>query len=159
MFNKKVDDFIKNNINEFDFDKYTLFYTGNVDNNKITKIENTLNIKLPKDYINFLLKYGMIFAFGFNILGCGKSNTFPVIKTTLSYRNLGLPQEYVVIENCDEYVYCIKCSLNQTLQSSVYFWMPDGLEPQLKEVDFWKYIYKRLLESKENFDNLNDDEE
>lgn len=156
MFENLVDEFIKQYYNENNLDDYVCFFTGGVDESKIDKIEKQLKIFLPNDYKSFLKKYGMIFAFGFDILGCGYSNTFPVIETTLDYRKLGLPNDYIVIKDDDEFLYCINS--NDSDISTVYLWLPDGLLPQFEEESLWKFVYKNLEESLDCFQDFQEDD-
>ncbi|QJW46918.1 SMI1/KNR4 family protein [bacterium BFN5] len=82
-------------------------FTGGVDDSAVKSIELALKVNLPKSYKWFLQNYGMGGIWGIEILGYGKSTPPSVVTQTERYRILGLPAAYVVIENCDEFVYCL----------------------------------------------------
>ena len=51
--------------------------------------------------------YGQGGIGGVEILGISKINKAMFKDKTLEYRNYGLPNNLIVIENCDEWLYCI----------------------------------------------------
>lgn len=99
--NKALKDIINDYENPGDFTYAT------VNSDMLLKAETELNLKIPESYKEFLLIYGHGGIGGVEILGIGKSGRNIFKETTLEYRKFGLPVNYIVIENCDEWIYCI----------------------------------------------------
>lgn len=81
--------------------------TGGISEEKIVDIEESLQLMICKDMKDFLSKYGMILGYGVEILGCGKSGISSLVSQTKRFREFGLPNNYLVIRNVDEWVYCL----------------------------------------------------
>lgn len=138
--------FIKVNADATDF-------TGGVDESKIELIEKKLDVNLPNSYKWFLQTYGMGGIFGVEILGCGKSILPSVVIQTERYRDLGLPKDYVVIENCDEFAFCLVTSKMVNNECPVASWdRIDGFGGERWNT-FLEFIGDRLTEAKENLDD------
>ncbi|WP_371877682.1 SMI1/KNR4 family protein [Paenibacillus plantiphilus] len=71
-------------------------------------MEDELKVVFSQSYRWFLEKYGLGGLFGVDILGCGKSAIPSVVSNTNRLRNLVLPLEYIVMEDCDEFFYCLE---------------------------------------------------
>lgn len=83
-------------------------FTGKISSDDI--IESTiteLGVNIPNDYRWFLKNYGQGGIGGAEILGISKMNKAIFKDKTLEYRNYGLPNNLIVVENCDEWLYCI----------------------------------------------------
>ena len=83
-------------------------FTGKIASDDI--IESTiteLGVNIPNDYRWFLKNYGQGGIGGAEILGISKMNKAIFKDKTLEYRNYGLPNNLIVVENCDEWLYCI----------------------------------------------------
>ena len=83
-------------------------FTGKISSDDI--IESTiteLGVNIPNDYRWFLKNYGQGGIGGVEILGISKMNKAIFKDKTLEYRNHGLPNNLIVVENCDEWLYCI----------------------------------------------------
>lgn len=76
----------------------------------IAAAENALDVKLPKQYIEFLQMFGHGGVGGFEIMGVGLTGRMIFVDTTLEYRDEDLPKNLVVIENVDEWLTCIDCN-------------------------------------------------
>lgn len=76
----------------------------------IADTEKLLNVKLPKQYIEFLQKYGHGGIGGLEVMGVGLTGRMIFADATMDYRNEGLPKNLVVIENVDEWLTCIDCN-------------------------------------------------
>jgi antitoxin YobK len=83
-------------------------FTGEISSDEIieSSIEE-LKVNIPDDYRWFIKNYGQGGIGGVEILGISKTNKAIFKDTTLEYRNYGLPINLVVVENCDEWLYCI----------------------------------------------------
>ena len=67
-------------------------------------------------------------------------------KETLKYRSYGLPNELIVIENCDEWLYCINSD-----DGKVVVWSKGDNNGYSKGFDnFEAYIYARINDMLEN---------
>ena len=127
-------------------------YSIGTNNDKIDEIEQTLNIKLPEDYKWFLKNYGQILIMGVEIYGVLENKILSCVKITEDYRKLGLPNKFVVIENCDEWVYCIDTSNIEDGECYVVDWdRIDGVGFEEYE-SFSEFFYKRLVTAMENWD-------
>lgn len=127
-------------------------YSIGINNDKIDEIEQTLNIKLPEDYKWFLKNYGQILIMGVEIYGVLENKILSCVKITEDYRKLGLPNKFVVIENCDEWVYCIDTSNIEDGECYVVDWdRIDGVGFEEYE-SFLEFFYKRLVTAMENWD-------
>ena len=75
---------------------------------KIKNAEEELGIKFPEQYKWFLKKYGHGGVLGIDTLGViEKTNSFPVVRYTKQCIGSNLKKEYIVIEDIDEYYYCL----------------------------------------------------
>lgn len=73
----------------------------------ISAAEKELNLTLPEQYKDFLKTYGHGGIGGISILGVGLDGSMVFVEETLDYRNDGLPLNLVIIENEDEWIFCI----------------------------------------------------
>lgn len=69
--------------------------------------ESRLGAKLPEEYKQFLKTFGHGGIGGIEVLGIGKNGTMLFETETIKYRDYGMPNNLLIIENCDEWVYCI----------------------------------------------------
>ena len=86
------------------------FNHAEVSEEMIQKSESALGVKLPDQYIEFLKMFGHGGIGGIETLGVGLTGRLIFVETTLDYREEGLPVNYVVIENVDEWLTCIDCN-------------------------------------------------
>ena len=73
----------------------------------ISAAEKELSLTLPEQYVEFLKTYGHGGIGGISTLGVGLDGSMVFVEETLDYRNDGLPLNLVIIENEDEWIYCI----------------------------------------------------
>lgn len=83
-------------------------FIGVIENDEvISDSEKELGVNIPDQYKWFMRNYGQGGIGGVEILGISKVNR-PVFRdVTIEYRNYGLPNNLIVVENCDEWLYCI----------------------------------------------------
>ncbi len=74
------------------------------------RAEKSLNVILPDQYVEYLKAFGHGGVAGVEILGMGCDGAMIFVDSTTLYRGYGLPESLVVVENCDEWLYCIDCS-------------------------------------------------
>ena len=146
MDKKKLKNFIEEHKESDDF-------TGGVDESQIILIQNELGVELPESYRWFLTNYGSGGLFGVNILGMAKSNRAPVVVNTLRYRDLGMDNGLVVVEDAGEYAYCLYISEMDNDECPVIAWnRPGGLDDYNTAENFYEFLYQRLLDAKEAWD-------
>ena len=103
--------------------------------------QQQLGVKLPGQYVEFLLRYGDGGFEGFEILGVDLDGSMRFVEQTVEYRKLGLPSNLVVVEDCDEWVYCIDCD-----DGSVASWSPlDGARTDYPNFD--SFLLQRIRDS------------
>ncbi|MDV2686473.1 SMI1/KNR4 family protein [Alkalihalophilus lindianensis] len=130
--------------------KETGDFTGGVGVEQIDYVEQKLNLKLPNSYKWFLTNYGSGGLFGVDIIGVPKSNIASVVKETDSYRELGMSENLVVIEDIDEYAYCLDTSKMENNECPVIAWnRQGGLDDYYTAKSFNEFLYQRLLDAKE----------
>ncbi|MBD8037377.1 SMI1/KNR4 family protein [Solibacillus sp. A46] len=136
--------FIKENMEPDDF-------TGGVDGKQINYVQDTLKLKLPESYKWFLNNYGSGGLYGVDILGVAKSNIATVVIETKRYRDLGMSENLVVIEDIDEYAYCLDTSnVENNNECPVIAWNKQGgLDDYNSAENFYEFLSQRLFDAKE----------
>lgn len=119
------------------------FTHANVSDEMLCRAENRLSIKLPEQYKAFLLQYGHGGLDGFEVIGIGKTGKLLFVDVTMAYRQHGLSDNLIVIENCDEWLYCINCDTE-----CVVCWEHGQVAPAYDSFD--SYLMDRLKDSIEN---------
>ena len=110
---------------------------------QIAESQILLSVELPVQFIEFLQTYGHGGIGGVEVLGVGKNSHLLFVEETLKYREHALPYNLIIVENCDEWVYCI-----DTKDSSVVSW--DGKNIKEAYPDFDSYLQGRFTEAIEN---------
>jgi hypothetical protein len=102
------------------------FFVGKADSSTIAEIEGQLGITLPDSYKWFLQEYGYGGISGFMIIGNGKSGIPAVIKYTNQWRQYGLPDKFIVIEDDGtDWIYCLDTSQIVNSECPVVDWSQD----------------------------------
>ena len=137
---KELDEFIQNNQDD-------IIVTGGITDEKINDLEESLGLEFRKEIREYLHQYGIIIGYGVEILGCGKNGESSLVKETERFRKFGLADEYIVIRNSDEWIYCL--NNNDGIISS---W--DGTEKThlIKTNSLEQYILDEMVEAKEEWD-------
>lgn len=119
----------------------------------IEYIELKLELKLPESYKWFLSKYGNLMILGIEIYGVTKEGCYQCVESTLDRRIIGLPNNLVVIQNCDEWVYCLDTTTIQEIDCKIISWnRHEGcIEETFK--GFYEYLNETLIVAKENWDD------
>lgn len=81
---------------------------------------------------------------GFEILGAEIDGSMRFVDQTLEYRKLGLPADLVVIEDCDEWAYCVDCSSGCAVS-----WSPVD-DARVDYPDFDSFLLQRIEDSVED---------
>ena len=107
--------------------------------------EAELGIKLPIEYVWFLKSYGHGGLDGIETLGVAKNKRLVFKDETIKYRALGLPSNYIVIENCDEWIYCI-----DSMSGKVVMWSLNAKGVDEAYNSFIDYLKDRIEDAIEN---------
>ncbi|SEP65820.1 SMI1-KNR4 cell-wall [Lachnospiraceae bacterium RM5] len=80
-----------------------LYTTVGVSDEKIKEAEKNLELSFSKEYIEYLLKYGIASASGHEFTGLGKIKRLDVVEVTMSNKkaNVNVPKDLYVIEECN----------------------------------------------------------
>lgn len=111
---------------------------------QIAACEKELNVSLPPQYIEFLEELGQGGFNGVYVLGFSRSGSSLFAQETEEHRAYGLPQRLVVVENCDEWLYCLDC-----IDGSVCTWAFDSGDASAYPC-FDDYFLDRLKDAVEN---------
>ena len=111
----------------------------------IAEAEKVLNVNIPEQYQWFLKRYGHGGIGGIETLGVGKNGKIIFVNKTLEFREYGLPNEMIVIENCDEWIYCI-----DTKNGNIDMWSLGEKKCSLAYKDFFEYLIDRMNDAIEN---------
>ncbi|WP_404431009.1 SMI1/KNR4 family protein [Sutcliffiella horikoshii] len=143
MDKDKLINFIKRNMEPDDF-------TGRVDEKQVDYVQEILEVNLPASYKWFLNNYGSGGLYGVDILGVAKSNIPTVVNETVNYRDLGMGEHLVVIEDIDEYAYCLDTSKMENNECPVIAWNKQGGLDNYNTADnFYEFLSQRLADAKE----------
>ncbi|AKL84535.1 SMI1/KNR4 family protein [Bacillus atrophaeus] len=146
---REIEEFIKENAEDDDF-------TGGISEEKIKEIQNSLNVKLPESYKWFLNKYGSGGIFGVNILGHGKVSA-RVVSVTEDYRtHYDLWDGIVVIEDVDEFSYCLDTNKMENGECPVIVWANEAGYGDTVADNFLQFFFEELEEAKENWEEDED---
>ena len=136
--NKEIRDLIE----QFDTDNG--FTHSEVTDKMLMQATEELQVVLPDQFCDFIKIYGYGGIGGMVILGVGLDGSLVFVDETVDYRKYGLPENYVVIEDCDEWVYCIDCQTEKIVS-----WSLDGFVQE--EYDcFDSFLLERLREVTED---------
>lgn len=145
MNNLELKAFILENSDDTDF-------TGGIPDEHIKNIEEKLGVRFPESYKWFLRNFGSGGLFGVDILGCGKSSIPSVVSRTERLRTKGLPDEFIVIEDCDEFYYCLDTGHFSDNECPVISWDRVTGFSGMRGDNFRNFLVERLEEAKENWE-------
>lgn len=120
------------------------FNYAQVEDSTLEKAQNTLGVRLPDQFVEYIKMFGYGGIGGITILGIGLDGSVIFEEETLSYREYGLPENLVVVENIDEWLNCIDCNTGKIVS-----WDQSGL---LKEEcdSFDDYLIRQMEEAIDN---------
>ena len=136
---EKLDKFIEENLDE-------ILITGGWDDEKISELEEILNISFREELKLFIRKYGLLMGYGVEIAVCGKNGGSRMVEVTQSFRKAGLDERYLVIEGDGELAYCLD---NET--GKIVNWGLDNLEEYPVADSLELFILDDLIEGKDNW--------
>lgn len=136
---EKLDCFIKDNSEE-------ILITGGWGEDKISELEQKLNVSFREELKTFIRKYGLLMGYGVEIAVCGKHGGSRMVEVTQSFRKAGLDERYLVIEGDGELAYCLD---NET--GKIVNWGLDNLEVYPVADSLELFILDDLIEGKDNW--------
>ncbi|MDM5186114.1 SMI1/KNR4 family protein [Bacillus sp. DX4.1] len=128
-------------------------FFGGIDEELICKYEQHLNCRFPESYRWFLHQYGGGGVLGIDITGGKSLETSTLISNTKSYRTMGMPEEYVVIYDLDEYVYCLDTGNLIEGECPVLSWDFVSKRPYVKYNNFYEFFLDRLEIAIEDYED------
>ncbi|MED2944266.1 SMI1/KNR4 family protein [Bacillus swezeyi] len=125
-------------------------FVGAVADEDITKAENKLGCKFPQEYKEFIFIKSYVSGgiCGVEVLGVEGNEYASVVDATERFRNFGLPEKYLVIENVDEFVYC----LNTEADHSVIRWNDISKNEIKRYSSFDEYLQDSFQEAIDNWE-------
>lgn len=121
------------------------FTYANVTDRMLNEAETLLGLKIPNAYRWFIENFGQGGIGGIEVLGIGKNGKMVFVDETIKYRSYGLPKDVILIENCDEWVYCI-----QPQSGRVGMWSPGDEICNDTYESFEAYLLDRINDILEN---------
>ncbi len=135
--NKDIKDLIKQ------YEVKGSFTYETISDEQIKEAENSLSVKIPSQYLEFLQEYGFGGIGGVEIIGVGGNGNLVFVEETLEYRRYGLPDNLIVIEDCGEWIYCINAETE-----AVISWTEGFIKEEY--TDFDSYVFDRFTDAAEN---------
>lgn len=110
----------------------------------LASAQRLLGVTIPQQYVEFLNEYSHGGVGGVEIFGVGLTGTMLFLEATLRHRKYGLPNNLLVIENCDEWQECIDCDTGKVVS-----W--DPVEGAIVDYsDFDAFLLDRTQDAIEN---------
>lgn len=117
-----------------------------VDETMIIDAKKRLDVKLPEAYKKFLKEFGFGGLDGVETLGVAKNGRIVFVDTTIELRKLGMPDNLIAIEDCDEWWYCIE----KKSQKIVSWALEDGSSFKEEFPNFESYLFDRVNDAIDN---------
>lgn len=133
---EKLDKFIEENSDE-------ILIAGGWGEEKISELEQKLNVSFREELKEFIRKYGLLMGYGVEIAVCGKNDGSRMVEATKSFRKAGLDERYLVIEGDGELAYCL-----DNENGKVVNWGLDNLEVYPVADNLEAFILDELEEGK-----------
>lgn len=86
---------------------------------EILQAEQQLGVKIPAPFVWFLKEFGSG-GYWFDFIGYTKNGKAQFVEETLNQRENGLPENFLVIEDCDEFYHCLDTSNGKITSWSQY---------------------------------------
>lgn len=113
---------------------------------EIAQAEQKLALKIPDPFVWFLKEYGCG-GYWFDIMGYCKNGKPEFVEITLQQRKNGLPEKYIIIEDCDEFYYCI-----DSLSGKISSWSQYDKDGVLERFEnFYEFFKDNLQNAIDNF--------
>ena len=126
--------------------------TGGVDDATIAEAEAALGVRFPDSYRWYLHRFGYCSLYGVEILGIGRAGTARLVDATERRRRAGMPGNFIVLENVDEFVHALDVPFDDPTDARVVRWYPvhGGGAVPLREVapSFCAFVLECWIEAK-----------
>lgn len=132
-------------------------FTGGVSEDKVKETEQKLLVSLPESYKWFLRNYGYGGLFGVEIIGYGFTGPAVVDATKGHQKYYDLINGLVVIEDIDEFAYCLDTNKMKDGECPVIMWDNQEGYGRTLAVNFLDYLIERLEWAKEDWDEDEED--
>ena len=106
--------------------------------------QRELNLTLPLQYVQFLRTYGHGGICGVCTDGVGLDGSLVFLENTIEYRSEGLPEHLIVIENADEWLYCLDAISGKVVSWDMSGYIKDEYE------SFDEYLVGQMRDAIEN---------
>jgi hypothetical protein len=126
-------------------------FTGGVSEDKVKETEQKLQVSLPESYKWFLRNYGYGGLFGVRIIGYGFTGPAVVDATKDHQKYYGLIDGIVVIEDIDEFAYCLDTNKMINGECPVIMWDNQEGYGRMLTDNFLDYLIERLELAKEDW--------
>lgn len=126
------------------YEKHNSFTHMPLTDSIIQEAKADLGNDIPAQFVEFLNSYSHGGIGGIEILGIGFDGSAAFLEETMEYREEGLPDNLLVVEYCDEWLYCIDCKTDEVVS-----WSIDG-EMIVEYPSFDDYLFDRLNDAIEN---------
>ncbi|WP_028400051.1 SMI1/KNR4 family protein [Ectobacillus panaciterrae] len=129
----------------------TADFDEEIDDSVVKGIENKLGVTFPESYRWFVTNYNAGGICGVYILGYESPEEISVVESTERQRKFGLPKPYVVIEDVDDFVYCLDTGSMKEGECPVITWdRVSGASP-IRYNTFYDYVIDRFQEAIDNW--------
>lgn len=126
------------------------YFVGKANNLLIELIEKLLSLKIPESYKWFLEMYGHGGVTGLEINGNGLANVPSCVSASLNWREFGLPEYLLVIEDSgSDFIFCLDTSRMVNGECPVVDWEQGLGVGKIYYETFLDYFKARLEESLE----------
>lgn len=110
----------------------------------LASAQRLLDVTIPQQFVEYLNEYSHGGVGGIEVLGVGLNGTMLFLEATLRHRKYGLPNNLLVVENCDEWLECIDCNTGEVVS-----W--DPIEGTIVDYsDFDAFLLDRTQDAIEN---------
>ena len=113
---------------------------------EILQAEQKLGVKIPAPFVWFLKEFGSG-GYWFDFIGYTKNGKAQFVEETFNQRENGLPENFLVIEDCDEFYHCLDTSNGKIASWSQYD--NDGVIYRFD--NFYDFFRDNLENAIENF--------
>ncbi|MCY8922019.1 SMI1/KNR4 family protein [Bacillus atrophaeus] len=141
----QVKQFLDENAKDKDF-------TGGIEEDKISKIEQDLQVRLPESYKWFLRKYGSGGVYGIDILGYDFGGPSVVEFTNEYQEHYKLTEGHVVIEDVDYFAYCLDTNKMKNGECPVFTWDRVIGYQEVVADNFIEFFFDKLQRMKNNWE-------
>lgn len=135
-----------------DYQEYSFFY-GKASEINVPEIESILKFSLPESYKWYICTYGSGGLDGTDIFGVTKIGSFQMIEATNDYKEHGIPDNLIVIEDLGEYIYCLDLNRMKNDECPVVNWSMNDNDGVIDKYDnFYEFIISRFSDTIENLE-------